>query len=132
MKKVLVLCTGNSCRSIIAEALINARLEGILASSAGVSASGEVHPYAKKVLKKHKIWRESYYSKNLDSMVEKYYDLVITVCDHAKKTCPIFPKAFQVIHIGFEDPDGLEYNAFEATLKEIEEKLLPKIQERLL
>lgn len=52
MKKVLILCTGNSCRSIIAEALVNAKLEGITAYSAGVRASGKVNAYAKKSLRR--------------------------------------------------------------------------------
>ncbi|MFW2592408.1 arsenate reductase ArsC, partial [Aliarcobacter butzleri] len=58
-------------------------------------------------------------------------DLVVTVCDHANETCPMFPKAVKVIHVGFEDPDGKGFEAFEATYKEIEEKLLSKIVEVL-
>ena len=66
-KKVLILCTGNSCRSIIAEALINAKLDGISAESAGVKASGRVNPNAKKILEQEGVWNESYHSKTLDS-----------------------------------------------------------------
>jgi len=59
-KKVLILCTGNSCRSIIAEALINAELEGISAESSGVKASGRVNPNAKKILEQEGLWREDF------------------------------------------------------------------------
>ena len=131
MKKVLILCTGNSCRSIIAEALINAELDGISADSSGVKASGRVHPNAKKVLEQEGIWRDEYHSKTLDTVIENDYDLIVTVCDHANETCPMFPKPVKTIHVGFEDPDGKEFEAFEATLKEIRETLLPIVKETL-
>lgn len=131
MKKVLILCTGNSCRSIIAEALINAELDGISADSSGVKASGRVNPNAKKVLEQEGIWRDEYHSKTLDTVIENDYDLIVTVCDHANETCPMFPKPVKTIHVGFEDPDGKEFEAFEATLKEIRETLLPIVKETL-
>lgn len=131
-KKVLILCTGNSCRSIIAEALINAELESIEAESSGVRASGKVNPNAKKVLEEAGIWRDTYHSKTLDNVIDNDYDLVVTVCDHAKETCPMFPKPVKTIHIGFEDPDGKDFKAFEETYKEIKEILLPKVKEALV
>jgi arsenate reductase len=108
-KKVLILCTGNSCRSIIAEALINAELKGISAESSGVKASGRVNPNAKKLLEQEGIWKETYHSKTLDTVIDNEYDLVVTVCDHAHETCPIFPKPVKTIHVGFEDPDGKDF-----------------------
>lgn len=131
MKKVLILCTGNSCRSIIAEALINAKLDGVEAHSSGVKASGKVNPNAKKLLESKNIWKSSYHSKTLDTVIENDYDLVVTVCDHANETCPMFPKPVKKIHIGFEDPDGKGYEAFEQTYDEIERILLPKLKEVL-
>ena len=131
MKRVLILCTGNSCRSIIAEALINAQLDGIEAESSGVRASGKVNPNAQKLLEQKGIWRKDYHSKTLDTIIENDYDLVVTVCDHAHETCPMFPKPVKTIHVGFEDPDGKEFDAFEATYKEIEEVLLPKVKKEL-
>lgn len=131
MKKVLILCTGNSCRSIIAEALINAKLDGISAESSGVKASGRVNTNAKKILEQKGIWDESYHSKTLDAVINNDYDLVITVCDHAQETCPMFPQLVKTIHVGFEDPDGKAFSAFEETYKEIEEVLLPKVKEAL-
>jgi len=130
-KKVLILCTGNSSRSILAEALINAKLDGIDAESSGVNASGRVNSNAKKVLEQEDIWREEYHSKTIDTVLDKDYDLVVTVCDNAKETCPIFPKAVKSIHMGFEDLEGKTFEAFEETLKEIKNKLLPKIKEIL-
>jgi len=130
-KKVLVLCTGNSCRSIIAEALINAKLDGISADSSGVKASGRVNPNAQKLLEEKGIWKEQYHSKVLDTVIDNDYDLLVTVCDHANETCPMFPKPVKKIHVGFEDPDGKGFEAFKKTYKEIEEVLLPKVLEAL-
>ena len=92
IKKVLVLCTGNSCRSIIAEALINSEFDRkIQAYSSGVSASGNVNPNAKKVLQSKQIWTDDYHSKNLDKVMSITFDLVITVCENASQNCPVFP-----------------------------------------
>ncbi len=130
-KKVLVMCTGNSCRSIIGEALINAKLDGVQAYSCGVAPSGRVNPNAKKILEENDIWSDAYHSKHLDSLLDIDFDLVVTVCDNANETCPMFPKKTKVIHVGFEDPDGKEFDAFVETYKEIEEILLPKVRDAL-
>ena len=127
-KKVLILCTGNSCRSIIAEALINSQLKGVEAYSSGVSPSGKVNPNAQKVLKANGEWREDYHSKDLEELKALDFDLVVTVCDNAKESCPIFPSQSKKIHVGFEDPDGKEYEAFELTYQEIKETLLPAVK----
>jgi arsenate reductase len=130
-KKVLVICTGNSCRSILGEALINAKLDGVEAYSCGVAPSGRVNSNAKKVLEANDIWNESYHSKHLDAVINEDFDLVVTVCDHAHETCPMFPKPVKKIHVSFKDPDGKDYEAFEETYKEIEAVLLPKVAETL-
>jgi arsenate reductase len=130
-KKVLILCTGNSCRSIIAEALVNAHLDGIKAYSSGIKANGKVNPNAKKVLERYNIWEEQYHSKTLDEVIDMDFDLVVTVCDHAKESCPMFPKAVEKLHVGFADPDGSDYDAFEKTYTEIKNVLLPKIKKAL-
>lgn len=131
-KKVLILCTGNSCRSIIAEALINAKCDGISADSSGVKASGKVNANAKKLLEDKGIWQEKYHSKTIDTVIDNEYDLIVTVCDNANETCPMFPKKTKVIHVGFEDPDGKDFEAFKKTYIEIEEILLPKVKHALL
>ena len=126
IKKVLVLCTGNSCRSIIAEALINSEFDGkIQAYSSGVSASGIVNPNAKKVLQSKKIWTNDYHSKNLDKVMPITFDLVITVCENASQNCPVFPGDTFIAHMGFDDPDGKEFEAFELCYRQIKNKLLP-------
>jgi arsenate reductase (thioredoxin) len=130
-KKVLILCTGNSCRSIIAEALINAKLTDVDAMSSGVKASGRVNPNAKKILEQHAIWHDSYHSKTIDTVLDTTFDLVVTVCDNAHESCPVFPNATKVIHIGFEDPDGKAFDAFELCYALIEKELLPQVTHAL-
>lgn len=131
-KNVLVMCTGNSCRSIIGEALINANLNGINAYSAGTNPSGKVNPNAKKVLQDNGIWDEKYYSKNIDALDDIDFDLIVTVCDHAKETCPMFSKPVKKIHVSFVDPDGLDFSAFEQTYIQIKSQLLMQVQKALL
>lgn len=130
-KKVLVMCTGNSCRSIIGEALINAKLDGVEAYSCGVAPSGKVNKNAKRVLEENDIWSDKYYSKHLDEVIDIDFDLVVTVCSHANETCPMFPRPVNKIHVGFEDPDGKEYDAFIDTYKEIEEILLSEVKKAI-
>ena len=130
-KKVLVMCTGNSCRSIIGEALINAKLDGVEAYSCGVAPSGRVNPNAKRVLEENGIWNDKYYSKHLDEIIDIDFDLVVTVCSHADETCPSFPKSVKVIHVGFVDPDGKEFEAFIDTYKEIDDVLLSAVKKAL-
>jgi len=129
MKKVLILCTGNSCRSIMAEGLINKYLDEIKAYSAGVNPSGKVNENAKKILMKENAWRDEYRSKDIDEVMDIDFDLVVTVCDNAKETCPTFPKKVKTIHIGFEDPEGKEYKEFEKLASDMKEILLNKIKE---
>lgn len=131
-KNVLILCTGNSCRSIIAEAIVNAICSNISAFSAGVKASGKVNAHAKRVLEEKGMWRDTYHSKTLDEIMDKDFDLVVTVCDNAKESCPMFPKSVKTLHVGFVDPDGQEIEAFYDTFDQIEAKLLPLIKEELL
>jgi arsenate reductase len=121
------MCTGNSCRSIISEALINAKLDGIKAYSCGTKPSGRVNHNARKVLEQHNIWIDKYHSKHIDEVIDIDFDLIITVCDNAKKSCPTSFTSKRVLHIGFEDLDGGEYKEFETTYNSIKKTLLPKI-----
>ena len=130
-KKVLILCTGNSCRSIIAEAVLNKYLDGVDAESSGVKASGKVNPNAKKVLQEDGSWDDKYHSKTIDKVMDTEFDLVVTVCDNAMESCPVFPKKTKVIHVGYEDPDGKNYSAFEKTLKLIKMELTPIVRMEL-
>jgi len=104
-KKVLILCTGNSCRSVMAEALINHYFgDTWQAFSAGTHPS-HVHPRSIQVLQELGI--ETGYLKS-KGITEFLYmddlDLVISVCDHAKRNCPIFPKPVKMVHISIADP----------------------------
>ncbi len=132
MKNVLILCTGNSCRSIMAEALINAKMQDCVhAQSSGVKASGKINPYAQELLTAKGYWKDVYHSKVIDTVLDTAFDLVVTVCDHAHETCPMFPKAVKTIHIAFEDPSGKAVDEYAKTLDLIEEKLLPIIKTEL-
>ena len=129
IKKVLILCTGNSCRSIIAEALINNEFKGkVVACSSGVSANGMVNPNAKKILQLNNIWSDQYHSKVIESVMHLSFDLVITVCENASQTCPVFPGNTPVTHMGFDDPDGKSFESFELCFNQIKENLLPFIK----
>jgi len=133
MKNILILCTGNSCRSIIAEALINKELSPFIkAYSSGVKASGKVNINAKKILEQNNCWHDNYHSKVIEDVLNINYDLVVTVCDNAKESCPIFPFNTKVIHVGFTDPDGKEYDEFVKTYQEIKKTLIPIVKEELL
>ncbi len=131
-KNVLILCTGNSCRSIMAEAMINAKMgECVHAQSSGVKASGRVNPHAKALLESKGEWREAYHSKVIETVLETPFDLVVTVCDAAKETCPMFPNAVKTIHVGFEDPSGKAVDEYAKTYDLIEKVLLPIIDKEL-
>jgi len=131
-KRVLILCTGNSCRSIMAEALINAKLgKCVIAYSSGVKASGKVNPKAEALLQKNNLWREEYHSKLIEKVINLDFDLVVTVCDNAQETCPMFPKAVKTIHMGFEDPSGKDDSEYVKALERIHLNLLPIIKKEL-
>jgi arsenate reductase len=116
----------------MAEAMINAKLgDCIEAQSSGVKASGKVNPHAQALLESKGEWRPEYHSKVIESVLNTVFDLVITVCDHAKETCPIFPKVIKTIHVGFEDPSGKNIEAYSETYDLIEKKLLPIVQTEL-
>ena len=105
MKKVLVLCTGNSCRSQMAEALWNKIGGGHWqAYSAGSKPSGYVHPLAKDVMEDIGLDIRSNQSQHVDEFSEQTFDIVVTVCDNAREACPVFPGAGETLHWPFYDP----------------------------
>lgn len=103
---VLVLCTGNSCRSILGEALINHKSGGrMLAQSAGSHPVGQVNPDALATLARHGLATEGYCSKSWDALGITAFDLLITVCDSAAgETCPIYLGGVARGHWGLPDP----------------------------
>ena len=106
MKRILVLCTGNSCRSIIAEALINTLGRGRYeAVSAGSYPAGYVHPKSIETLKRHGINTNEPRSKSWDEFASEHFDLVITVCDAAvAESCPAFLGKHEKLHWSTPDP----------------------------
>lgn len=104
-KRVLILCTGNSCRSQMAEALWNELGKGRWeAVSAGSNPAGYVHPLAIRAMDEAGIDVAEHRSKHLDEFRREPFDLVVTVCDSAREACPVFPGAKQILHWPFEDP----------------------------
>jgi len=104
-QRVLILCTGNSCRSQMAEALINRDLgDGWRAASAGTEPSGYVHPLAITAMAELGIDLSAGRSKSVEEFRDVPFDVVITVCDDALEKCPLWLGDGVVTHIGFEDP----------------------------
>ena len=106
MKKILVLCTGNSCRSIMAEGLINHfGKDDFQAFSAGSNPAGYVHPMSIKTLERVGIFKSDYKSQSWDEFSDMEFDLVITVCDNAAgEACPVYLTSAPKVHWGVEDP----------------------------
>lgn len=104
-KKILILCTGNSCRSQMAEGFLKSFDKNLEVYSAGTKPSSQVHPKAIQVMSEIGIDLSQGYPKSVDTFLNDSFDFVITVCDHAKETCPVFiGKVGKQLHIGFEDP----------------------------
>jgi arsenate reductase (thioredoxin) len=105
-RKVLFLCTGNSCRSQMAEAIVNVRLGDIWeAYSAGTQPAGHVHPLTIRALAEIGIAHEAR-SKHADEYRGVPFDLVVTVCDDAAENCPVWFGQGKRVHLGFPDPAG--------------------------
>lgn len=104
MKRVLFLCTGNSCRSQMAEAIVNARLgDSWQAVSAGTKPAGYVHPKALAALAEIGI-QHTGSSKRVDEFQGTNFDLVVTVCDSAAEECPVWLGKGRKVHHSFPDP----------------------------
>ena len=130
MKKVLFLCTGNSCRSQVAEAIINARLgDTWQAVSAGTKPAGYVHPKALAALSEIGIQHDGR-SKLADEFKGVDFDLVVTVCDSASEECPIWLGIGKRTHHSFPDPAKAEgtdeevMNVFRAVRDDIEKEMI--------
>lgn len=109
MKKlnVLFLCTGNSCRSQMAEGWTRAlKGDAIEAYSAGIETHG-LNPYAVKVMAEAGVDISGQTSKSVDALLHIPFDCVVTVCGHAHEHCPLFPGRAKVVHVGFDDPPAL-------------------------
>lgn len=130
-KRVLILCTGNSCRSQMAEGLINHDLgDAWEAFSAGTEPSGYVHPLAIRAMAELGIDISQGVSKQADQFREVNLDLVITVCDDANEKCPLWLGNGDRVHIGFDDPahatgsEGEQMAVFRRVRDEIRDRVI--------
>lgn len=140
-KRILILCTGNSCRSQMAEGFLKSFDKNLEVYSAGTKPAEKVNPNAIKVMNEVGNDLSSNYPKLVDQFLNETFDYVITVCDNAKETCPVFiGKVGKQLHIGFEDPadatgteeeilsvfrkvrDEIKRDFYEFYLKELKEK----------
>jgi arsenate reductase len=128
-QKVLFLCTGNSCRSQIAEAIVNARFSGgWLAFSAGIRPAAAVHPLVARVLAEVTIPSKGK-PKSPDALKEKSFDLVVTLCDSARQECPVWLGSGLRVHHDYPDPALVEGSEGEklASFRSLRDHMLAEI-----
>jgi arsenate reductase len=102
---ILILCTGNSCRSHLAEGILRAAAADLIeVASAGSKPAGYVHPKSIEVMKEIGIDISGHHSKHLEEFLSRPVDTVITVCGNADQVCPMFPGQVNRFHWGFDDP----------------------------
>lgn len=132
LKTVLVLCTGNSCRSQMGEAIINHDLAGLVRGiSAGTKPQPKVADGAIEALKLAGLPTKGLYAKDVEAVMGEPIDLVVSVCDNAKETCPIFPCPVPRIHLPFHDPHGEPLDSFIAVRDDIRARLIPAVRAAL-
>ena len=108
-KSVLILCTGNSCRSQMAEGFLRSFNKSLDVFSAGTQPGEEVHPLAIQVMREEWIDISLNKPKSVEGFPDRSFDYVVTVCDGARESCPVFTgKVEHQVHIGFDDPAAAE------------------------
>jgi arsenate reductase len=131
-KNVLILCTGNSCRSQMAEVILGHDLgTKVLALSAGTRPQPKVADGAIEALKLAGLPTQGLYPKDVEAVLHEAIDLVVTVCDNAKESCPIFPRPVPRIHLPFHDPHGEPLESFVQVRDDIRARLVPAVREAL-
>ena len=129
---VLVLCTGNSCRSQMGEAILNHDLAGLVRGiSAGTIPQPKVADGAIEALRLAGLPTAGLYPKDVAAVMDEAIDLVVSVCDNAKESCPIFPRPVKRIHVGFHDPHGEPLESFIAVRDDIRARLVPAVKAAL-
>jgi arsenate reductase len=132
LKTVLILCTGNSCRSQMGEAILNHDLKGeVHALSAGTKPQPKVAENALLALSLAGYSTTGLYPKDVSAVANKDIDLVVTVCDNAKESCPIFPGQVKTIHLPFHDPHGEELESFLRVRDDIRLRLVREVRRAL-
>jgi protein-tyrosine-phosphatase/DNA-binding transcriptional ArsR family regulator len=128
-RRVLFLCTGNSARSQIAEALLHQQSEGTVEAASAGSKPKPLHPNAMRVMKQRGIDISANRTKHLDEFVTQRFDFVITLCDRVREVCPEFPGHPDLVHWSIPDParegstNRASYPAFERTASELETRV---------
>ena len=124
--KIIVICTGNTCRSQIAEGLLKSKYPDAEIYSAGTYPETHVNPYAVKAMAESGYDISKQYPKLVNDFIKDEFDHVLTVCDSAQETCPVFPNAKNRIHNSFVDPSRATYESddyalevYKNTVKEI-------------
>ncbi len=131
-KTVLVLCTGNSCRSQMGEAIPNHDLAGLVRGiSAGTSPQPKVADGAIAALQLAGLPTAGLTPKSVEAVMDEAIDLVVSVCDNARETCPVFPRPVARIHVGFHDPHGEPLESFVAVRDDIRARLVPAVRAAL-
>ena len=131
-KTVLVLCTGNSCRSQMGEAILNYDLAGLVRGiSAGTSPQAKVADGAIEALRLAGLPTDGLFPKTVEDVMDQDIDLVVSVCDNARETCPVFPRPVKRIHVGFHDPHGEPLESFLAVRDDIRARLVPAVRAAL-
>lgn len=130
-KTVLILCTGNSCRSQMAEVLLNHELgDKVHALSAGTRPQPKVAEGAIKALELAGLNTDGLHPKDVDAVMNEGIDLVVTVCDNAKESCPVFPRPIPSIHLPFHDPHGEPLESFIDVRDDIRKRLVAAVREK--
>lgn len=131
--KVLFLCTGNSCRSQMAEGWTNHLFSHCVKAYSAGTRPAQVHPLAARVMKEAGVDISFQHSKHLSSFLGKEFNLAVTLCDSAKEECPYFPGAQKILHYSFPDPavvEGTEEKKLEA-FREVRDSIKRSVRELL-
>jgi arsenate reductase (thioredoxin) len=127
--KILILCTGNSCRSQMAEGILRSLDNSLEVFSAGTRPEKNVNPYAVRVMSECGLDISHHKPSLVDNFVQRDFDYVITVCDHAREICPVFTgKVGKKLHIGFDDP--ADYRGTEEEILDHYRKIRDQIREK--
>ena len=136
--RILILCTGNSIRSQMAEGLLRSLAAGQIEVESAGTAPSHVNPLAIQAMAERGINISNHRSKHVNEFLYTPFDLVITVCDHAAEQCPLFPGNVQRIHWSFPDPAAVQgteqerLDAFRQVRNALEEQLRVWLQEQLI
>ncbi len=115
--KIIVICTGNTCRSQIAEGLLKSKFPDAEIYSAGTHPEIQVNPYAVKAMAEVGYDISKQYPKLVNDFINEEFDYVLTVCNSAQETCPVFPNAINRVHNSFVDPSRSSYESDEHALE---------------